>query len=302
MINTGQIAQLLRPGLKAVFGQYPTYPEQWTEIFKTYQSDKYQEIDVEMKYLGAADIKPEGQPIATDSMGQRIITNYIHRRVGLSFTITKEAVEDNLYQSQFPQQAVSLRNSLRVTKNILGANILNNAFNTAYPIGDGQPVCSTTHPVDGGTFSNAFSAGGATVDFSEAGVEQAIILIQKFPMQSGILSQTMAKKMILPRELQFSASRLLNSAFRVDVANNDINALYHNDYIPEGYRINQFLTSTTAWFILTDAEDGLKHFQRTPVETDTYVDFSTDNIMAKATERYSFGISNPRAIFGSPGV
>jgi hypothetical protein len=301
MINTGQIASLLRPGLKAVFGQYPTYPEQWTEIFKTYQSDKYQEIEVEMKYLGAADIKPEGQPIATDSMGQRIVTNYIHKRVGLSFTITKEAVEDNLYQNQFPQQAISLRNSLRITKNILGANILNNAFNAAYPIGDGQAVCSATHPIDGGVFSNTL-AGNASVDFSEAGVEQAIILIQKFPMQSGILSQTMAKKMILPRELQFSASRLLNSAFRVDVANNDINALYHNDYIPDGYRINQFLTSPTAWFVLTDAEDGLKHFQRTPVETDTYVDYPTDNVMAKATERYSFGISNPRAIFGSPGV
>lgn len=301
MINTGQIAQLLRPGLKAVFGQYPTYPEQWTEIFKTYQSDKYQEIEVEMKYLGPADIKPEGQPIATDSMGQRIVTNYIHKRVGLSFTITKEAVEDNLYQNQFPEQAKSLRNSLRITKNILGANILNNAFNAAYPIGDGQSVCSTTHPIDGGTFSNSL-AGNASVDFSEAGVEQAIIMIQQFPMQSGILSQTMAKKMILPRELQFSASRLLNSAFRVDVANNDINALYHNDYIPEGYRINQFLTSTTAWFIITDAEDGLKHFQRTPVETDTYVDYPTDNVMAKATERYSFGVSNPRGIFGSPGV
>lgn len=301
MINTGQIAQLLRPGLKAVFGQYPTYPEQWTEIFKTYQSDKYQEIEVEMKYLGAADIKAEGQPIASDSMGQRIVTNYIHKRVGLSFTITKEAVEDNLYQSQFPEQAKSLRNSLRVTKNILGAKILNNAFNAAYPIGDGQSVCSTAHPIDGGTFSNSL-AGNASVDFSEAGVEQAIMMIQKFPMQSGILSQTMAKKMILPRELQFSASRLLNSAFRVDVANNDINALYHNDYIPEGYRINQFLTSPTAWFVLTDAEDGLKHFQRTPVETDTYVDYPTDNVMAKATERYSFGVSNCRAIFGSPGV
>jgi hypothetical protein len=301
MINTGQIAQLLRPGLKAVFGQYPTYPEQWTEIFKTYQSDKYQEIEVEMKYLGAADIKPEGQPIATDSMGQRIVTNYIHKRVGLSFTITKEAVEDNLYQSQFPQQAVSLRNSLRITKNILGANVLNNAFNAAYPIGDGQSVCSATHPIDGGVFSNTL-AGGATVDFSEAGVEQAIIQIQKFPMQSGILSQTMAKKLILPRELQFAASRLLNSAFRVDVANNDINALYHNDYIPDGYKINQFLTSATSWFIITDAEDGLKHFQRTPVETDTYVDYPTDNVMAKATERYSFGVSNPRGIFGSPGV
>lgn len=301
MINTGQIAQLLRPGLKAVFGQYPTYPEQWTEIFKTYQSDKYQEIEVEMKYLGAADIKPEGQPIATDSMGQRIVTNYIHKRVGLSFTITKEAVEDNLYQSQFPQQAVSLRNSLRITKNILGANVLNNAFNAAYPIGDGQSVCSIAHPIDGGVFSNNL-AGSATVDFSEAGVEQAIIQIQKFPMQSGILSQTMAKKLILPRELQFAASRLLNSAFRVDVANNDINALYHNDYIPDGYKINQFLTSSTSWFIITDAEDGLKHFQRTAVETDTYVDYPTDNVMAKATERYSFGVSNPRGIFGSPGV
>jgi hypothetical protein len=254
-----------------------------------------------MKYLGAADIKPEGQPIATDSMGQRIVTNYIHKRVGLSFTITKEAVEDNLYQSQFPQQAVSLRNSLRITKNILGANVLNNAFNAAYPIGDGQSVCSATHPIDGGVFSNTL-AGGATVDFSEAGVEQAIIQIQKFPMQSGILSQTMAKKLILPRELQFAASRLLNSAFRVDVANNDINALYHNDYIPDGYKINQFLTSATSWFIITDAEDGLKHFQRTPVETDTYVDYPTDNVMAKATERYSFGVSNPRGIFGSPGV
>ncbi|HUV84367.1 MAG TPA: hypothetical protein VMV86_01595 [Methanosarcinales archaeon] len=302
MINTGQIAQLLRPGLKAVFGQYPTYPEQWTEIFKTYQSDKYQEIEVEMKYLGAADIKPEGAPIATDSMGQRIVTNYIHKRVGLSFTITKEAVEDNLYQSQFPQQAVSLRNSLRVTKNILGANVLNNAFNAAYPIGDGQPVCSDNHPIDGGVFSNAFAGAAPNVDFSEAGVEQAIILIQKFPMQSGILSQTMAKKLILPRELQFAASRLLNSAFRVDVANNDINALYHNDYIPDGYKINQYLTSPTAWFIITDAEDGLKHFQRTPVDTDTYVDFATDNVMAKATERYSFGVSNSRGIFGSPGV
>lgn len=302
MINTGQIAQLLRPGLKAVFGQYPMYPEQWTEIFKTYQSDKYQEIEVEMKYLGAADIKPEGQPIATDSMGQRIVTNYIHKTVGLSFTMTQESISDNLYQNQFPQQAMSLRDSLRVTKNILGANVLNNAFNPAYPIGDGQPLCSAAHPIDGGTYSNAFVGNAPFVDFSEAGVEQAIILIQQFPMQSGILSQTMAKKLILPRELQFSASRLLNSAFRVDVANNDINALYHNDYIPEGYKINQYLTSTTAWFVITDSTDGLKHFQREAVSTDTYVDYSTNNVMCKAMERYSFGASNARGIFGSPGM
>lgn len=296
MINTGQIRDILRPGLKAVFGNYPTYPEQWKEIFKTYQSDKYQEIDVEMKYLGAADFKAEGQPISTDSMGQRIVTNYIHRTVGLSFAITKEAIQDNLYKNQFPMQAVALRNSLKTTKNILGASVLNNAFDVNYPLGDGQPLCSLSHPIDGGVFANKLPV---SVDFSEAAVEAAIIAIQQFPMQSGILSQTMPLKIVVPKELQFAAARLLESSFRVDTANNDINALYHRNYIPQGYVVNQYLTSPTAWFILTDAEEGLKHFQRTPVETDTYVDFPTDNVMAKASERYSFGCSNPRIIFGS---
>jgi hypothetical protein len=232
-------------------------------------------------------------------MGVRIVTNYTHKTVGLSFTITKEAIQDNLYKSQFPQQAVALRNSLRVTKNILGANILNNAFNPAAPTGDGQPVCSTAHPIDGGTFSNTQAVPAA---FGEGSLEDAIIAIQQFPMQSGILAQTLPRKLSLPPALQFTASRLLNSTFRVNTANNDINALYHNDYIPEGYRINQYLTSPTAWFIITDAPDGLKHYQRSPVETDTYVDFPTNNVMAQATERYSFGISNVRGIFGSPGA
>lgn len=302
MINTGQIAQLLLPGLRAAFGQYPTYPDQWKEIYKTYSSDKYQEVEVEMKFLGPADFKEEGQPIASDSMGQRFITYYIHKRVGLSFTITKEAIEDNLYKNEFPKQAISLREALRATKNILGANLLNNAFNTAAPIGDGQPLCSKTHPIDGGVFANAFTTGDAIVDFSEAGLEEAIIQIQQFPMQSGMLSQTMPKKLIIPRQLQFAASRLLHSTNRVDTANNDINALYNDNYIPEGYKVNQFLVSPSAWFILTDAPDGFKHYQRTPVETDTYVDYPTDNVMSKATERYSFGVSNPRAIFGSQGV
>jgi len=302
MINTSEIAQLLRPGLKAVFGMLPIYPEQWTELYTTYDSDKYQEFDVEMKYLGPADIKQEGQPISTDTMGQRILTTYVHKRVGLSFTITLEAIEDNLYQQQFPQQAVSLRDSLKVTKNILGANVVNNAFNPAYPIGDGQPVCSTQHVIDGGVYANTFPDGSPYVDFSEAGVEQAILIIQKLPMQSGILAQVMPKKLMIPRELQFAATRLLESAFRVDVANNDINALYHRNYIPEGFRVNQFFTSPSAWFILTDAPHGLKHFQRSPVKSDTYVDWATDNVMAKATERYSFGVSNARGIFGSKGA
>ncbi len=302
MINTGEIAQLLRPGLKAVFGKLPTYPEQWKEIYTTYESDKYQEFDLEMKYLGPADIKLEGQPISTDSMGQRILTTYVHKRVGLSFTITLEAIEDNLYQNEFPQQAVALRDSLRVTKNILAANVLNNAFNTSYPVGDGQPMCSASHPIDGGVYANTFPTGAGNIDFSEAGLEAAILLIQQMPMQSGILAQVMPKKLILPRALQFTATRLLESAFRVNTANNDINALYHRNYVPEGFRINQFLTSQTAWFLLTDAPQGLKHYQRSPVKSDTYVDYPTDNVMAKATERYSFGCSNPRGIFGSAGA
>lgn len=302
MINTSTIAQLLRPGLKAVFGRMSLYPEQWTEIFTTYDSDKYQEFDLEMKYLGPADIKQEGQPISTDSMGQRILTTYVHKRIGLSFTITLEAIEDNLYQQQFPQQAVALKDSLRTTKNILGANVLNNAFNAAYPIGDGQPMCSAAHPIDGGIYANTFGAGAPAVDLSEAGLENAIIAIQKLPMQSGILAQVMPKKLIIPRELQFAATRLLESTFRVNTNNNDVNALYHLNYIAEGYRVNQFLTSATAWFMLTDAPHGLKHFQRSPIKSDTYVDFSTDNVMAKATERYSFGCSNPRGIFGSKGA
>ncbi len=297
-INTAQISELLHPGLNAAFGQYNTYPDQWKEIFKTYQSNKCQEIDVEMKYLGAADFKAEGAPYAVDTMGQRIITNYIHKRVGLSFVITKEAIEDNLYQNQFPQQSVSLRNSLRVTKNILGANVLNNAFNAAYLIGDGQSLCSAAHPIDGGVFSNT----GTAAALAEGPLELAIGVIQKFPMQSGILAQTMARKLIIPAELQFAAARILKSTLRVDTGNNDINAIYQGDYFPEGYKVNQFLTAAKSWFIITDAPDGFKHFQRTPVETDVYVEPQTDNILAKAGERYSFGVSNPRAVYGNPGA
>jgi len=297
-INTNQIAALLRPGLKAVFGQLPLYPEQWKEIFTTYQSDKYQEIDVEMKYLGAADIKAEGSPYAVDTMGQRTVTNYVHKRVGLSFTITKEAMEDNLYQSQFPQQAVSLRNSLRSTKNILGANVLNNAFDINYPIGDGQPVCSANHPIDGGVFSNTIG----NIDLSLTALENMIIQIQQTPMASGMLAQIMPKKLVVAPGTQFVASVLLNTKAVPSSANNDINPIYHSNYVPQGYVVNQYLTNPKAWFIITDCPNGLKHYQRTPVETDTYVDFPTDNIMAKAGERYSFGLSDPRAIFGSHGA
>lgn len=297
--NTGQIAQLLRPGLAAIVGELPTYPAQYTEIFKTYESDKYQEIEIEMRMPGIADFKPEGEPTATDTaIGQRIITNYIHKTVGLNEILTKETIRDNLYKKEFPQLAVNLRTSLKITKDTLGANILNNAFNPGAPIGDGQPICSGFHPVDGGFYSNIAPAAG----FAETSVENMLIQIQGFVMQSGILSQTMGEKLIVPRQLQMSASRLLNSSFRIGVANNDINATYHGDYIPKGYKVNQYLTSPTSYFILTDAPDGFKHYQRDPIETDTHVDYITNNIMMKAEERYSFGITNPRGVIGSQGA
>lgn len=297
--TTGQIAQLLRPGLAAIVGDLPPYPEEWTEIFKTYKSDKYQEIEVEMRYPGVADIKPEGMPTATDSaIGQRIITNYIHKTVGLNEILTKETIRDNLYNREFPRLAVSLRTSLRVAKNILAANILNNAFNPAVVTGDGQPVCSATHPVDGGFYSNVSAAAA----FSETVVETMLIQIQQFVMQSGILAQTMARKLIVPPQLQFAASRLLNSSFRTTVIQNDISAIYHGDYIPEGYRINHYLTSPTAFFILTDSPDGFKHYQREAVETDTHVDYITNNVMLKAEERYSLGITNTRGVMGNAGA
>lgn len=299
MINRAQIPALLRPALAAVFGMLGTYKDEWQEIFSTTKSDLAQEIEVEMKYLGAADIKAEGAPSASDSMYQGFTTSYLHRMVSLSFVMTIESLQDNQYQKDFPQQATSLRDSLRTTKNILGANILNNAFDAAYPIGDGQSLCSVAHPIDGGTYSNRLVQN---VDFSEAGVEQAIIQIQAFPMLSGILANTMAQKLLVPKEIQFDASRLLNSAFRVDTANNDINALYHNDYIPKGYTINHYLNNPAAWFVLTDSKNGFKHYQRSPVETDTYADPSTLNVTAIAYERYSFGCSNSRAVFGSLGV
>lgn len=299
MINTSQIALLLRPGLRAITGQYPTYPDEWTEIFKTYTSDKYQEIEVEMKYAGYASIKPEGQPGSTDTMGQRIVTSYVHKRVQIGFTITKEAMEDDLYKTHFPMQAVSLRKSLSATKNVLGANILNNAFNANYPTGDGQPICSVNHPIDGGVFSNTLAVPTA---LSVASIQNLIINMQKMPMQSGILTQTKAQKLIIPAELQYDASAFLNSTYVPSNGNNSINPLNFDNYIPKGYKVNNYLTNPTAYFILTDAPDGFKHYQRTPIESDTYVDFQTSNVMAHAGERYSMGITNVRAVVGSAGA
>lgn len=334
MINTTKIANLLRPGLKAVFGRAEGYKDQWQEVYKTYTSDRNQEFDQEMMFLGLANIKDEGAPISFGDMGASYQTTYVHKRVGLAFTITYEAIEDNLYTQHFPQQAQSLRDSLRTTKNILAMSLFNNAFNGNVLLADRTPLCSDVHPLAaGGEYSNMLGDATAGVALSEAGIEEALILAQSMKSPSGLPIQVMPRKLLVSRRLQFIAAKLVGSAFApasrsngitsaysygvntatgvlpagtpVNFAPNDINPIHTMNLLPEGYTVNQFLNTTndkSPWFLLTDAEDGLKHYQRAEVKTDTYVDFATDNVMAKATERYSFGCSNPRAVIGSIGA
>lgn len=295
-VNTTSIANLLRPGLASVFGDYPMYPSQWSEIYQTFESDKAVEIEVEMKMLGLGQIRPEGAPTAIDTMGQRIVTSYVHKYVALQFNITRQAMVDNLYKTKFPLYAKALRKSLGQTKEILGASILNNGFSSSYPIGDGQPLFSTQHPIDGGVVANT---PAVSADFSEAALESAIIAIQRFRDQAGLICQTKPLKLIIPPQGQFTVDRLLSSAFRVNTANNDPNAIYNMNAVPQGYKVNHFLTLPNSWYLLTDATDGFKHYIREPIETDVYTDFSTQNLLCMAMERYSFGVSNFRAAYAS---
>lgn len=297
-----QIQSLLRPGLAAILVNGAEYPDQWKEVFETFQSDKEREIEVEVKSTGLASIKTEAGSIAYSSMNQTYTTTYVHRYVALGFKISRQAIKDNLYKSQFPMQAKSLQRSLKETKETLGASVLNNGFDaTNYPIGDGKALFSTTHPIQGagGTVANTFTV---QADLSEASLQDALVAIQRFRSAAGLLENNKPTKLIVPAELQWDADRLLNSQFRTGTANNDINAIYNTTAVPDGYRVNQYLTDADAWFIMTDAENGFKHYEREPVESDVYVDFDTKVLKCSAMERYSFGVTNFRAAFGSSGA
>jgi phage major head subunit gpT-like protein len=232
-------------------------------------------------------------------MGQRFVTNYVNRYTSIGFIITRQAIKDNLYQSSFPLQAKALRQSMEQTKEVLGASVLNNGFSSNFPIGDGQPLFSTAHPIENGTVANTFSV---QADLNETSLQDAIVGVQRFRDAAGLRIMTKPTKLIVPAELQWTATRLLQSQFRVDTANNDINAIYNNSAVPQGHRVNMFLTDTNSWFLLTDAPNGFKHYEREALETDVYTDFDTDNLKAKAIERYSFGCSNFRAGWGSQGA
>lgn len=299
-VNTAAIKSLLRPGLKTVFGDYPMYNGQWSEIFTRNKSDKATEIDVEMRTLSLAQLKTEGASISYDNgMGERYTTTYNNRTIGLGFVVTLEAMEDNLYMSQFPMNATALRNSLAQAKEIQGAAVLNNGFSTAFPVGDGAALFSASHPIDNGVVANTFAI---QADLNEASLEQAVIGTQKFRDIAGNRVVVKPTKLIVPAELQFTAERLLKTELRTGTANNDVNAMYSLSTVPQGYRVNQFLTDTNAWFLMTNAENGFKYMERKAVQTDLTTDFDTKSIKVSAIERYSFGVSNWRAAWGSAGA
>lgn len=295
-INTTKIVNLLRPGLHSVFGDYDQYPSQYGEIYRTEPSSMAQEIEVEMRMLGLGQIRPEGAPTAVDNgMGQRNITTYVHRFVALSFSITKAALDDNLYKTKFPLMVRALKNSMHQAKEILGASPLNNAFDPNYPIGDGKPLCAPDHPIDNATVSNL----GTPADLNEASLEEMLIKTQTFKDAAGMTIMAKAKKLIVGPQNRYAAVRLLNSTFLPGTNLNDVNPVYNE--VPESFRVNQYLTRPGAFFLLTNVE-GFKHFVRQAIETDVYTDFYTDNLLAKAVERYSFGNSNFRSVVGNQGL
>lgn len=300
-ISRAQLLKELLPGLNALFGlEYKRYPDQHKEIYDTESSDRSFEEETKLAGFGAAPVKNEGSAIAYDNAQEAWTARYNHETVAMGFSITEEAIEDNLYDSLSARYTKSLARAMSYTKQVKAMYVLNNAFSGGPTYGDGQALCSTSHPlVNGGVNSNRPSVG---TDLNETALENAIIQMATWTDEKGLLIAAKAKKLVIPPALQFVAERLMKTVDRVGTADNDINALKSMGSIPGGYFVNDFLTDTNAWFIMTDIPDGLKHFTRMPMSTSMDGDFDTGNVRYKARERYSFGVSDPLGIFGSPGA
>ena len=300
-ISRAQLVKELEPGLNALFGlEYNRYENEHAEIFTAEASDRAFEEEVMLSGFGSAPVKPEGQAVQFDDANESFTARYTHETVAMAFAITEEAIEDNLYDRLAARYTRALARSMSNTKQVKAANVLNNAFNSSFTGGDGVELCSDAHPLlSGGTFRNELSTAS---DLSETSLEQAMIDIAAFVDERGLKISTQGVKLIIPKELQFTAERILRSPQRVGTADNDINAMASMGMIPQGYRINHFLTDTDAFFIMTDAPNGLKQFVRSPIKTAIEGDFDTGNVRFKARERYSFGFSDPSGIFGSPGA
>ena len=299
-ISRAQLLKELLPGLNALFGlEYARYGEEHKEIYETETSERSFEEETKLSGFSAAPVKNEGQAIQYENGQEAWTARYNHETIALGFSITEEAMEDNLYDSLSARYTKALARAMAYTKQVKGAAILNNAFSAAYTYGDGVALCSTAHPlVSGGTNSNRPTV---SVDLNETALESAVIQIAAWTDERGLLIAAKPKKLVIPPALQFVATRLLETSLRNGTTDNDINAIKNNGSIPEGYAINHFLTDTTAWFLTTDVPNGLKHFVRTPISNSSDGDFDTGNIRYKSRERYSFGVSDPLGIFGSPG-
>jgi len=300
-ISRAQLLKELLPGLNALFGlEYAKYGEEAAEIFETESSDRSFEEETKLSGFGAAPVKNEGAAIAYDNAQEAWTARYNHETISMGFSVTEEAIEDNLYDSLSARYTKALARGMAYTKQVKGAAILNNAFDSGYTYGDGLELCSTAHPlVSGGTNSNE---PATAADLNETSLEAAVIQVAGWTDERGLLIAAKPRKLVVPADLQFVATRLLETELRVNTADNDINALKSNGSIPEGYTVNHYLTDTNAWFLLTDVPNGLKHFVRTPMQTSMDADFDTGNSRYKARERYSFGVSDPLGIFGSPGA
>jgi len=300
-INRAQLVKELVPGLHALFGmEYERYAAEYGDVFDTESSERAYEEEVMLSGFAEAPVKSEGSGVTYDTAQESFTARYTHETIALAFSLTEEAIEDNLYDTLSSRYTRALARSMMQTKNIKGANVLNNAFSSSYLGGDGKELCATDHPTVGN--EDQKNELSTSADLNETSLEQALIDIAAFEDERGLKINAQARKLLIPSALQFIADRLLESPGRVGTADNDINAVRNMGMVPEGYTVNHFLTDTDAFFLKTDVPNGLKHFERTPVSTNMEGDFETGNVRYKARERYSFGWSDWRGIFGSPGA
>jgi hypothetical protein len=299
-ISRAQLLKELLPGLNALFGlEYARYGEEHKEIYETEKSERSFEEETKLAGFGAAPVKNEGSAIAYDNAQEAFTARYNHETIALGFSITEEAVEDNLYDSLSARYTKALARGMAYTKQVKAAAVINNGFSANYIGGDGVSLFSTAHPlVNGGTNSNRPSTAA---DLNETSLEAAVIQIAGWTDEKGLLIAAKPRKLLIPVNLMFVATRLLETSLRVGTTDNDINALKNNGSIPEGYAVNHFFTDANGWYLTTDVPNGMKHFERSPLTNSMDGDFDTGNVRYKARERYSFGWSDPLGMFGSPG-
>ena len=300
-ISRAQLAKELEPGLNALFGmEYNRYEQQHAEIFETESSDRAFEEETMIVGFGNAKVKTEGQGVEFDNATEGFTARYSHETIALAFALTEEAIEDNLYDRLGARYTKALARSMAHTKQVKAASVLNNAFSASFTGGDGKALVATDHPLQGGgTLSNRPSTYS---DLNETSLEDAIISVSTFVDDRNMVIALQGKKLVIPPQLQFVADRLLNTPGRVGTSDNDINSIKNMGMVSDGYTVNNFLTDNDAWFLMTDCPDGFKHFERSPLSTSMEGDFDTGNVRFKARERYSFGFSNPRAVFASQGA